>query len=246
MSKVLDILFLYFIIKNVKDILHLEDIMNKSKNNFIKYFIFIIVYAVSLIIPYLIKNTTISIWINVIRYLALGTISFFLFKDLYKDSINHWKSKPLKCIILVVVIFIIDIIATIISQIPLAIINPEYTSINDSNISIAIETVSWIIILISLGILGPITEEIIFRGILVGKLSKKIPTYLSIIISSFLFMMIHIHIFKLDEFLYFLSYFTTGIIYSVAYKKTNNISIPIILHILNNFPALLVMILGSL
>lgn len=131
-----------------------------------------------------------------------------------------------------------------ISQIPLGIINPDYVSSNESNILEALKILPPIVSLILLGILGPITEEIVFRGILVGKLKEKIPTSICVIVSSILFMLIHIHTLKLEEFLFYLSIFFTGIIYSVTFVKSKNITIPIVLHILNNFPSLLLMIIS--
>lgn len=217
--------------------------MNITKN---KNIIYIVVYFISIIIQKIniFSHTTFSLWINIFRYCFLEIISIFLFKELYKDSIDNWKNKPLKCLILIPIVFIIDIIVMGISQIPLGIINPDYVSSNESNILEALKILPPIVSLILLGILGPITEEIVFRGILVGKLKEKIPTSICVIVSSILFMLIHIHTLKLEEFLFYLSIFFTGIIYSVTFAKSKNITIPIVLHILNNFPSLLLMIIS--
>lgn len=211
-----------------------------------KQIAFLIIYMVSLMIPHIrpLKHTNISLWINILRYCILGLSSFIIFKEMYNDSKKSWQEKSYKNIICIIAVFVIDIVVTSIAQIPSMMLFPEYVSANSNNIAEAIKIVSGPVLLIALGILGPITEEIIFRGILVGKLSKKIPTIICMIISSILFMLIHVHTIAIEEILYYLSFFTTGIIYSITYYKTKNITLTIILHIMNNFPAILCAILA--
>ncbi len=56
-------------------------------------------------------------------------------------------------------------------------------------------------------------------------------------------MVLHMHELTLQELLYNLGMFVTGIIYSVAFIKTKNATIPLLLHLLNNAPALMLMLL---
>lgn len=213
----------------------------------LKFILFIILYLVILFFPNFegLKRTPTSLWIQVTLYIILGITSIFIFNDLYKKSINEWKTKSEKNIKWLIAIFIINIILTALATIPISIISPEYESLNSNNIFEAIKIIPAPLILISLGILGPMVEEIIFRGILVGKLKKYIPTAICVIISSVLFMLIHIHIFTIEEFLYYLPFIFTGIVYSILFVKNENITLPMILHVLNNFFALLMAILSK-
>ena len=210
-----------------------------------KQIIFLIIYILSLFVPYIksLRHHNISLWINILRYCILGISSFIIFKDLYSDAKKSWKEKKYKNVIYIIIVFIIDMIVTSLAQIPSMIFFPDYVTANSNNISEAIKIVSKPMLLLSIGILGPITEEIIFRGILVGKLRKKISSTVCIIISSVLFMLIHIHILAIEEILYYLPFLFTGIIYSITYYKTKNITLTIILHIMNNFPAILLAVL---
>lgn len=221
--------------------------MIEKKSKFsLKCLLFIIVYSMILIVPHIdgIKHTNISLGIIISLYTLLGILSFIVFKDLYKEGLEEWKKSVIKTMIIILVMYILKIILTIIASIPLGIFFPEYESINSNNIAEVIKMFPAPIVLIALGILGPIVEEMIFRGILVGKLKKYIPSTICVIVSSILFMFIHIHVLSIQEFLYCLPYLVAGLLYSILYLKTKNITLSMILHIINNFFPLLLMIIS--
>lgn len=221
--------------------------MIKEKSKFcLKCLIFIVVYSMILLVPRIdaIKHTNISLCIIISLYTLLGILSFIVFKDLYKEGLEEWKKSVTKTMIIILVMYILKIILTIIASIPLGIFFPEYESVNSNNIAEIIKILPAPIILIALGVLGPIVEEMVFRGILVGKLKKYIPSTVCVIVSSMLFMFIHVHVFTFQELLYCLPYFVTGLLYSILYLKTKNITLSMILHITNNFFPLLLMIIS--
>lgn len=93
----------------------------------------------------------------------------------------------------------------------------------------------WMVI--SIGIIGPIGEELIFRGIIQRGLNQTLKARWSIVISALLFMLVH------QPSQYPLA-ILTGILFGYVYYKTNNILLPIILHIItNNFSTFLAFIL---
>ena len=94
---------------------------------------------------------------------------------------------------------------------------------------------------IALGIMGPATEEVVFRLLPVCFLEKKKLQVIGIITTSILFMLIHVQAFTLEEFYYYLPMFVTGIIYGMVTVISRNATIPILLHILNNLPTLLLL-----
>lgn len=58
-------------------------------------------------------------------------------------------------------------------------------------------------------------------------------------------MIFHMHELTLQELLYNLGMFVTGIIYSAAFIKTENATISLLLHLLNNAPALMLMLFAG-
>lgn len=221
--------------------------MIKEKSKFcLKCLIFIVVYSMILLVPRIdvIKHTNISLGIIISLYTLLGILSFIVFKDLYKEGLEEWKKSVTKTMIIILVMYILKIILTIIASIPLGIFFPEYESVNSNNVAEIIKILPAPIVLIAVGVFGPIVEEMVFRGILVGKLKKYIPSTVCVIVSSMLFMFIHVHVFTFQELLYYLPHFVAGLLYSILYLKTKNITLSMILHITNNFFPLLFMIIS--
>lgn len=95
------------------------------------------------------------------------------------------------------------------------------TSLFDNSNNIAIT-------LLSTGILGPIIEELMFRGIIYNELKSKYSNMKSILLTTIFFAIIHINIIQI---LYAL---IIGFILIFVYEKYNNIKAPIILHMASN------------
>lgn len=90
--------------------------------------------------------------------------------------------------------------------------------------------ISFILEIISSIILAPVAEELLFRGIIFNKLNIKMNFVYAMIISSLLFSLFH-------GFGRLLTTFLCGLILCVIYLKTDNILIPIFIHISNNLIA---------
>lgn len=83
---------------------------------------------------------------------------------------------------------------------------------------------------ISTVILGPVVEEIIFRGIIFNKLNCRINVLYAVLITSLLFSAFH-------GFGRLLVTFIFSMCICILYLKTENILIPIFIHFLNNLVA---------
>lgn len=81
-----------------------------------------------------------------------------------------------------------------------------------------------IIIIITTGILGPILEELVFRGIVYKKLKKLVKPLAALIITGLLFGLFHGNIIQ------FLYAFLLNFILVKSYEKEENILVPIIIH----------------
>ena len=90
------------------------------------------------------------------------------------------------------------------------------------------------------GIIGPIIEELLFRGIVYNKLKEITSSEKSMLISTIIFSLLH---FSLSDIIYT---FILGIIFVYIYEKNNNIKYPIIVHISANISVILLSIIISL
>ena len=80
---------------------------------------------------------------------------------------------------------------------------------------------------ISIILVSPIAEELIFRGIFLNKLRLIVPTVFAILISSLLFASLH-------SFGSIFSAFIFAVCMAILYLKSENIFVPILGHFLNN------------
>lgn len=80
-------------------------------------------------------------------------------------------------------------------------------------------------------IIGPLAEELYFRGIIFGAIRQKKGFAWAAIISSTVFGICH------GSVLYFICSFLAGVFFALIYELTQNLCASIVLHILNNFLA---------
>ena len=100
---------------------------------------------------------------------------------------------------------------------------------NQESLNNLVDHSNLIIAIITLGILIPIIEECICRGIFIKVLFQK-KQRIGVIISILLFTFAHGPTSITD----FIIYGLPAVIYSVIYYKTKRLEIPIIIHIMNN------------
>lgn len=75
--------------------------------------------------------------------------------------------------------------------------------------------------------LAPISEEIVFRGWLFNGLKRRFQVWPAILLSSLAFAAIHPSISLITTFVF-------GVLVAIAYEKTQNIWVSILIHALNN------------
>ena len=78
------------------------------------------------------------------------------------------------------------------------------------------------------GVIGPLAEEIFFRGILYGYL-RRWGAYAAVTVSTLLFVVPHLAGGNLP-----VTQLVGGIVFAVAYEKENNLMVPITIHCLGN------------
>jgi len=104
----------------------------------------------------------------------------------------------------------------------------EFSTVNSSELS-AIPALYKLLESFSIIIVAPITEEFIFRGVLLHRWGTKWGLVAGVIVSSVLFGMLHANPIGLTMF---------GVVMALLYIKTATLIIPILAHGLNNFIAI--------
>ncbi|MFD1428591.1 CPBP family intramembrane glutamic endopeptidase [Kroppenstedtia sanguinis] len=79
-----------------------------------------------------------------------------------------------------------------------------------------------------IGMIGPVAEEILFRGVLMGVLAKRVGVAVAVILSSALFALSHVDVAFLAPL------FVMGLIMGIMYAYFKNLWVPILFHIVNN------------
>ena len=84
-------------------------------------------------------------------------------------------------------------------------------------------------------LLGPITEELVYRGVLMNTFLKNSPWYGDVLLSACVFGYVHVSSGLTP--LAFFTYASGGAIYAFLYRKTHSLYYPILLHIMINITA---------
>ena len=167
---------------------------------------------------YINNHTLLILFITVLIFLPI----FFCLYKKYKSNIKLSINKVLFCILL-------GIIISLTYNLYLSII----TNYQISKLPILVQ-------IISSGIIGPILEELLFRGIIYNKLKEFNSTNKAMIISTIIFAIMHSTI---TDFIYTLF---IGYILVYIYESYKNIKYPIIMHISANISVILLSIIISL
>ena len=115
---------------------------------------------------------------------------------------------------------------------------------NDTSVGEATRMFPPIIIVVVLGIVGPIVEEMFFRQFLIGLIERFAPTWVAVVVSSVLFGALHVHSFALSEVLNVIPHAFFGLSCGLLYVKTDrNLLYPASIHCLNNLSAFLPLLL---
>ena len=115
--------------------------------------------------------------------------------------------------------------------------NPAFeTTQNQAALRISTQGAPFLLTFLALSILGPIVEEILFRGLLMKYLLPQLP-WLGLGISSVIFGLLH----RPANVLEWGLYAGMGLIFGLTYLKTRRLEYTICVHIINNCVAVMMM-----
>jgi membrane protease YdiL (CAAX protease family) len=91
-------------------------------------------------------------------------------------------------------------------------------------------------------LLGPLWEELFFRGMLFGRLNRSVPTWTAIMISSLIFTLVHDNHYTagLASIVPFFARFASGAIAALLYLRYKTLSAPYLFHACHNLIAVTV------
>ena len=181
-----------------------------------------------------------SVMIQMISYIVLGSVGVVLFWNELKEGISLWKEHTGKTLCFFIVAYVLDILLSNLAFFPIMLLNPEYQSLNEHSVAELQGKFPALLLIIALGIMGPVTEEVIFRIAPISLMEKKGKRIMIVLVTAILFMLMHVHAFTVEEILYNIPQFVTGLIYGIVMVLSRNVTIPILLHIMNNLPAMVV------
>lgn len=89
-----------------------------------------------------------------------------------------------------------------------------------------------ILLFVTIAVVAPLLEEILFRGLLQNALSKRLPVWAAIALSALVFGAMHMDFYALPPLV------LMGAIFGVIYHLTGSLRVTILLHMINNAAAL--------
>ena len=176
--------------------------------------------------------------LNILFFLVnFACTAGIFYRFLWKSMKAAW-AKPIKSLQYVLMGLGVDFLGSLLVSVIIAPwIHPDFSNVNDQAI-LAMSNTHTALFIFCTVVLVPITEELIFRGLTFGTIYKKHPR-LALFVSVLIFASIHLldYIGTADWktlLVCLLQYLPAGFALAWAYANSENIVVPIFMHIINN------------
>lgn len=158
------------------------------------------------------------------------------FKDFKKNSGKHFTSIALGiagCLVLTYVVSYIYLLLGI-----------EGDSENQETINGVLQSKGWLPMVISVVLIAPFTEEMLFRKSIYGtcKYKFKIADPITIGLITFVFALVHVA--SLENLKYIFQYLPLAFVITYSYHQSKNIFVPMGIHFLNNLLSVIALFLS--
>ena len=178
--------------------------------------------------------------IDIITMISIVTFSRRSIKDGFKKGINSdFFLNTLK-------FYAIFWITNIAVSLPISLMTGGEVSENQQAIEMMTGELP-VYMFFSVVIFAPIVEELVFRVGVYGGMRKKFSVLVSVLVSALSFAMMHMIISLLSgnfaDLIFVVAYAVPGAILCLAYEKTDNILVPIMVHWINNLIAIFAILL---
>lgn len=218
---------------NINSIIH-KPTKDTSEEAFLKGF-FLVTYV--LLIP-LHMTTIFHPNIRMILYVVLAVDGIAAYRLVLITAAKQvWEAKVHSVVVVGAGFLGLNILVTIIGFILKLFGFTGNPSQNETNITELLHSnATPFLLILGLGVAGPIVEELVFRQFLIGFLERYIPMWVAIAISSLLFGLIHMHGFTTAEWFNVWYYSAMGLAFSLIYALDRNVYMPIAVHVWLNLP----------
>lgn len=171
------------------------------------------------------------------------TVLILMFKKDIKNGIKDLKKHFINRTILSLNCWVVGCIIMTLSSFLISLILKQNVSTNEALVRQSIK-IAPLYMLFTCSIVAPIFEEMVFRKSLQGLIKYK---WLFILISGLSFGLLHVlgSYTSWIDFLYVIPYGSMGCAFAYLLTKTNNITLPIIIHMLHNTILVTTQIIGG-
>ena len=177
-------------------------------------------------------STTLYNFLRILPNIGQSLILIIIYKKNLKKDYKDFNKNFGTYSDIAIKYWIIGFLVMLISNIIITNIAPIKLASNEEGIREIIKAIPFISFIV-IGILSPISEELIFRKSFKDAIKTK---WIFILISGLVFGLLHVitHINSLYDLLYIVPYSSLGIAFALIYYKTNNIFTSIFSHVLHN------------
>lgn len=204
-------------------------------------FLFLIVEDLGIKISSLPRNIRVGAFaFNDIIYISILIV---MFKNEIKWGLRDLKNHFIDRSLISVNCWIVGCVIMTVSSFLISILLKQNVSTNEALVRASIK-IAPAYMLFTCSIVAPIFEEMVFRRSLKGLIRYR---WLFIFVSGFSFGLLHVigNFTGPLDFLYIIPYGSMGCAFAYLYSKTNNITLPIIVHMLHNTILVLAQIMGK-
>lgn len=174
---------------------------------------------------------------NFVAFALNFIIVTVLFNRFLLSSLRHFFNNLGGCLRICGTAFIAQWICSIVINVLISLLNPNFSNVNDASIS-SISQQNYTLILLGTSFLVPVVEETLYRGAIFGRL-MQVNVILAYIVSIVSFSAIHvvgyIGLYSPQQLLLcFVQYFPAAFFLAWAYRKSGTIWTPILIHMIVN------------
>lgn len=174
--------------------------------------------------------------------LVMPILMIITYKKELKNDLKKIKDNYRKYIEISVLAYAIGMVLMMVSNIIIQNLFTHSLAENEQSVRTALDTLPIYMVAVTC-LIGPFNEEMVFRKIFKDIINNKI---LFVITSGLIFGLLHVSGVDITSigFLFFIPYGILGGTFAYVYAKTDNIWIPIIIHIIHNTLLVSIQLLG--
>ena len=180
-----------------------------------------------------------KLYVSIGMYIFLALVGVYVYRSELKEGLiwiaNNWWRAIQITIGAGIASYLLALLFSLLVTLLTSLLGVSEELMNDIGISHALTVASPVLIIVVLGIIGPLVEELFYRQFLLATVGQKLPVHYRILFSSLSFALVHTQQFSLSEWIGVLPHFAVGLVYALLFQKTKgNAWFGIFLHILNN------------